>query len=631
MSNTAQEMYEGLPVIEAVDREELNKVLDDIEKATGERPERVAVKIPYGTTEIANYAFLPIDDDVCPEDRAEDYVVSDWTIGYVIIPNTVVKIGNHAFQDCKALKSVLIPDSVTEIGEDAFAGCYGLANIVIPDSVTVIGSAAFRGCSGLTNIIIPDSVMRIGHRAFWGCVALTSIVVSKGNKKYDSRNNCNAIIETSTNRLLFGCQNTIIPDSVMAIGPGAFFCCAALTSVIIPDFVTEIGIEAFCGCSGLTNIIIPNLVTKIGYRAFADCVSLKSIVIPGSVTEIGDRAFFGCDALTSIVIPASVTEIGEKVFCCCFGLTSIVIPNSVTKIGEGALCSTALTSIVIPDSVTVIGNDAFEGCNSLTSIVIPDSVTVIGNHAFEGCKSLTSIVIPDSVTEIGEYAFRYCSGLTNIIIPNSVKEIGYRAFAGCDSLTNIVIGKDAGTRGLEHPDGFHLAQIALGIPVPQKVSDTYDGCEAIKNVIVQGNEWGQTVDSKWLIENIRNLGDIYATKEMKHNERYGNYLVIHDDGSNRVWLNENGDVFMLGIKEQGLLIISDYVDKTSLRMINFVLQAAKVQFGYTLIITTASRLGLDDPQVRKEYEEVCNEQIHKKYQRYVERDQAEKNTFPGSF
>ena len=77
-----------------------------------------------------------------------------------------------------------------------------------PYRVTSIGDRAFFGCKSLTSITIPESVTSIGYEAFLGCSSLTSVVVEQGNAEYDSRDNCNAIIETASNTLISGCQNT---------------------------------------------------------------------------------------------------------------------------------------------------------------------------------------------------------------------------------------------------------------------------------------------------------------------------------------------------------------------------------------------------------------------------------------
>ena len=144
--------------------------------------------------------------------------------------------------------------SVTGIGFSAFYNCYRLTSIEIPNSVTSIGSYAFYKCSGLTSIVIPNSVTSIGDCTFSGCSGLTSIVVDENNTKYDSRENCNAIIETETNTLVVGCKNTKIPNSVTSIGGSAFSGCTGLTSVTIGTGVKGIYTKAFAKCSNLTDV-----------------------------------------------------------------------------------------------------------------------------------------------------------------------------------------------------------------------------------------------------------------------------------------------------------------------------------------------------------------------------------------
>ena len=255
------------------------------------------------------------------------WLIDSEKIKKVMIEDGVTSIGNCFFYWCTSLTSITIPNSVMSIGNYAFYKCKSLTSITIPNSVTSIGDYAFA-YSGLTSITIPNSVASIGNRAFENCPDLTSITVEKGNTKYDSRDNCNAIIETNTNKLIAGCKNTTIPNSVTSIGERAFEFCSSLTSITIPNSVTSIGRGAFYDCSSLTSITIPNSVTSIGESAFCDCFGLTSITIPNSVTSIGERTFEDCESLTSITIPNSVTSIGERAFCDCFGLTSITFNGS---------------------------------------------------------------------------------------------------------------------------------------------------------------------------------------------------------------------------------------------------------------------------------------------------------------
>ena len=136
------------------------------------------------------------------------------SLANVTLPNSLTTIGNHAFSGGTSLASIEIPNSLTTIGNQAFYCCESLTNITLPNSLTTIGQEAFEFCSSLKSIEIPNSVTTIEEGAFNGCESLTSISVTGGNTTYDSRYNCNAIIETATNTLIAACKNTVIPNSV---------------------------------------------------------------------------------------------------------------------------------------------------------------------------------------------------------------------------------------------------------------------------------------------------------------------------------------------------------------------------------------------------------------------------------
>ena len=222
-----------------------------------------SVEVTYGENEYSGSITIPSSVTY----KGISYSVTQ--IGYasfcdcinltsISIPNSVTKIDSYALINCIGLTAINIPNSVTSIYIEAFSGCTGLTEFTIPNSVNKIDIGAFSGCTGLASITIPNSVVEIGEMAFCFCPNLTSIVVEKGNAKYDSRDNCNAIIETETNHLITGCKNTIIPNSVTKIGEDAFSDCIGLTSITIPNSVTEIGKRAFYGCSSLKSIIIQN-------------------------------------------------------------------------------------------------------------------------------------------------------------------------------------------------------------------------------------------------------------------------------------------------------------------------------------------------------------------------------------
>ena len=222
----------------------------------------------------------------------------------------VVGVDEYAFEN-SPITSITIPNSVTNIGNGAFNGCKSLTSITIPNSVTSIGGSAFYGCKSLTSITIPNSVISIGEEVFSYCYSLTSVVVESDNAIYDSRENCNAIIETATNKVIAGCKKSIIPNSITSIGDWAFYG-SSIASISIPNSVTSIGYRAFFRCSSLTSVTIPNSVTSIGDWAFYNCEKLGTLVLGDKVKNIGYEAFNGCNKLYHIYCYAPEPPVIEE-------------------------------------------------------------------------------------------------------------------------------------------------------------------------------------------------------------------------------------------------------------------------------------------------------------------------------
>lgn len=386
-----------------------------------------------------------------------------------------------------------------------------LETIILPPNIISIGRYAFAYCNNLTSLIIPSSVTSIEEDAFAWCSGLNSLSVESGNTKYDSRNTCNAIIETQSNFLIAGCKNTIIPSSVTNIGGYAFSDCSDLTSIIIPNGVTSLGNYTFYNCSGLNSIIIPNGVTTIGNYTFYGCSGLNSITISNSLTNIGEEAFHWCSGLTTITSEIlNPFEIGENVFYNnnknIYATATLIVPKgkkaayqstagwskfqNIIESGKGGVVGQNIKvddltyiidenntvmvvgpawysgDLIIPNqvtyngetySVTSVADDAFINSFGVTSITIPSSITYIGSYAFQDCESLTSVYITDldawckinfGFAAIPDYhLFLNGTEIKDLVIPNSITSIKYGAFRCCSGLTSVTIPNSVTNKG----------------------------------------------------------------------------------------------------------------------------------------------------------------------------------------
>ncbi|MDR0525135.1 MAG: leucine-rich repeat domain-containing protein [Spirochaetaceae bacterium] len=226
----------------------------------------------------------------------------------------ITAIADEAFYQ-KGITGVIIPFGVTAIGKWAFYNCDSLTSVTIPSSVAAIGDGAFQECSNLTSLAIPASVSFIGNGALAICQKLTSISVAGGNAEYRS---VDGLLFDKSGKTLIQCPGGksgvyIIPESVSAIGEGAFWGCSGLTNVIIPAGAVSIGDYAFFRCTGLTNVTIPSGVTLIGTGAFRACYELTSVTIPPSVVSIGDEAFDACRKLKAVILSRK-TRVGSEAF-----------------------------------------------------------------------------------------------------------------------------------------------------------------------------------------------------------------------------------------------------------------------------------------------------------------------------
>ena len=450
------------------------------------------VRVPDGVTELIGWCC-----------------VGNNKVTSVVLPESVVKIGEIAFYKCKNLSSVTLPQGIVEIGDSAFAECPKLTVIDIPDGLQKAAwlaeddvrlrcsfgsSAAFALSKGGNNFCAGDFQMRYlfddeGNRnglrlnkylgtdaevtvpeevtetdsAFKDCNTVTKVVLPAGLTKLESN-----IFSGCT-----GLKEIAIPEGVTSIGNGAFRDCEALTELALPQGLKKIGGNAFIGCKSLTYIEIPDGVETVEYFIAESTIQLRCAIGSSAAVAVSrsNDGFYSDDlylrytfdddgvqngltlmkyvgASSEVIVPDGVTKLQYSTFSECRQLlTRVVLPNGLLSIPESLLNNcTNLKEVVIPESVTTIESHAFFGCASLEKINLPAGLTEISNSLLGGCTVLSEITIPDGVTAIGDSAFQKCASLTEIVLPQGLKRIDGYVFLGCTGLSYIDI-----------PDGLETA------------------------------------------------------------------------------------------------------------------------------------------------------------------------------
>ncbi len=454
----------------------------------------------------------------------------------------VTSIEAYAFSSSTNLKSVVVPESVVSIGEGAFMDCSSLESITLPfvgDSVKTSDDAYQYPFGYIFGTWFYDGGVETEQRyhgvssnytatgVYYIPASLKSVTVTGGNILYGAFWNCT------------GLTNVTLPDDLTAIGSYAFFNCTGLKSITIPERVNEINNAAFKGCTSLTDVTVPNSVTSIAMGAFAGCTSLESITLPfiGGSNKTSSDAFqyplgfiFGNDStaggvatrqtyygaggktLTNNIyyIPASlkyVTVTGGNIlygaFYNCTGLVGVTLGDGVSIINSYAFYNnTALTSVVIGDGVTSIAAQAFSGCCNLSSVTLGSSVTSIGTEAFTGCIRLVEVINRSSL-EITKGASTYGAIATYALEVHSndskvVNKDGY-LFYTFDGVNYLVayLGKDTaitlplsfnGQNYVINKNAFNNCDKITSVVIPDRVTGigyyAFYGCDALTEITI---------------------------------------------------------------------------------------------------------------------------------------------------
>lgn len=321
---------------------------------------------------------------------------------------------------------------VREIAASAFEGT-DIISVVIPNSIRKIGDLAFNNCSSLVSVTFEDSSTRVVYfdNSFAGFenVACTY---------WDS----NGTKRSNTNPTLMGddVYRFEIPSSVVGL---FFFDILKLPSSQTEDITTNIA-NNVCWIADLPQVSASGSIT---YQVVTSDYTPDYTVGTNSGLSIGKSAFLNT-GLTELTLPARLEKMEDYAFGDNKSLTTVTVTNKtrLTEISNGAFLSAGLVAVNLPNGIKEICSMAFNNCSSLKEVNIPLTVKKIGENAFGTCASLekVTVAVGSNLEEIGYRAFSNCTLLKKFDIPSSVIKIGAYAFRGCSPL-GVIIFEDCYT------------------------------------------------------------------------------------------------------------------------------------------------------------------------------------------
>ena len=502
----------------------------------------------------------------------------------LVVPSTltVTTVATGAFENCTGLTTVSLPATLTAIGDRAFGGCSALAEVYsqIQEPFT-INDQVFTGLPEGAKLYVPQGTDQLYNTAGWyfyfgGGIVNGEVFVEDGMKFLKTGPSTVSVgdgndpaVDVSTAGALeipATVEHNGTTYTVTALSWGAFYGCAALTSVTIPEGITDILPSTFNGCTALETVALPSTLLTIQNYAFNGCSALTTINLPEGLVSIGNFSFQRCTSLTTLTLPSTLTSM-ERSFEECTGLTH-VYSNIMTPFQIGAFwfinsdcvltvplgmrdayincsgwgdgtgeASKVFASVVEDDQAVVktiegvpvrytldamtmtatigrkesTGNTRAIPRDTKGSVTFPETIEYLGKtytvnrlgyHACDSCQSITSVVLPSTVENYVEAGFRYCNSLKNAVISVASNQM----FMGCKALEEVTfVGKPT----YIGPTSFYGCSALKSISLPEGITSIGNGafhsCSSLESV-----ELPKTLTniSTWTFRNCTSLKSI---------------------------------------------------------------------------------------------------------------------------
>ena len=296
--------------------------------------------------------------------------------------------------------------------ENGFSGNGNITSITFEDGsqITWIGDHAFKNCKSLKTINkVPDVLNEIKPWCFEG-TALKSVDLS------------NTQITTMTDGVFF--NNTSLtsiklPNKLENFWDNAFNSCTLLNNIVMPPTVKGIYNNVFYGCTSLTNVTLNEGCTTLGHHVFKNS-NLATVTFPKTLKSIGEYAFENTKLNTVDLFNTQIKSLPDGCFYVCEQLSDVKLPIGFTSIGKNAFYKSSIASITFPPSLQKIDEWAFQYAK-LANVVIPTSCDTIGTAAFADNAKLETVVINGTKCYLAFEAFANCTNLKDVYITSNSK------------------------------------------------------------------------------------------------------------------------------------------------------------------------------------------------------------------